>query len=365
MNWLNRFLADRDYNVFRQRHFWIIILIFIIITYIYYRLQFFNIVTFEDYPFTRDFATWEFVNNLVGSLFFIPIIYSTIRFWWRGAVIIWLLSLLIIFPRIVDFYGNNLGRIFNNIFYFSIPLLILSYTSFEMKWRKRERKISEEKEKERQDYIDKIFKAQEDERKRLAQEIHDDPIQRLAVIASDMQLLSKNRFNDDLPGMLNKIENTKDMIVSVSQDLRRISLDLRPPILDDFGLIPAIKWLLDNFKLETTVDTQIEVSGNSFSLSKKVSVNIFRIVQESLNNIKRHSKATSVKILVQFSDKAIKVSIQDNGTGFALPKTVSEFTTQGKLGIAGMQQRAQFINGNFVCLSEADKGTLISIEVSA
>jgi signal transduction histidine kinase len=168
--------------------------------------------------------------------------------------------------------------------------------------------------------------------------------------------------NFEVDIVLQVAESIKDMIISVSQDLRRITLDLRPTALDDLGLVPALRWLADGFQKDTGIDVQIEVTGESPQISKKFSVNIFRIIQEALNNIRKHSDAARVAINLQFTGNSITVKVKDNGKGFAFPVTSSELTSRGKLGLIGMQQRAQFINGNITFHSEIGKGTTITLQ---
>ncbi|MBN1189198.1 MAG: sensor histidine kinase [Dehalococcoidales bacterium] len=339
-----------------------IIALVIIITIIYYTIQVFQPLAFEILPITQSFVIWEFLNNFTGSLFIIPLLCSIALYWWRGMLIIWLLSIAVILPHILYYYHGLPMRIFNNIFYLSVPAFLVAYISLELKLREREKNISSEKEKERQIYLSQVFKAQEDERKRLAQEIHDDSIQRLTALAINANLLMNNKHLHDLPDIRNEIQSQREMVISVSQDLRRLSLDLRPTVLDDLGLVPAIYWLIDKFKQETGISAQIKISGDNPRVSKKYSVNIFRIVQEALNNVKRHSEATSVVVTLQFTDKKIILTIADNGKGFIIPKTSNELTNKAKLGIIGMRQRAQFLDAALIIKSEIGKGTTVILE---
>ena len=362
MNVLAKLFSWNTTNILREPHFWVIIPIVVLITFIYYALQFYRIAILETLPAAHSLVTWEYIHNVIGSLLYIPLVYSMIL-WWRGTLIIWALSIVFITPHIVYFYNDNLARIASNVFNLSIPLLLLAYISLQLKWKERERRISYEKEKERQNYLDQVFKAEEDERKRIAQEIHDDSIQRLAVIATDAQLLTCAEQVSNLPIIKKKAESIRDMIISVSHDLRRLSLDLRPTVLDDLGLVPALRWLVDGFQRKSGISAQIETIGENKQLSKKYTVNIFRIVQEALTNVQKHSEATDVFIKLQFTDKSIKLTIQDNGKGFVLPEN-AELTAQAKLGLIGMQQRAQFLNGSTILQSQIGKGTIVSVEVN-
>jgi two-component system, NarL family, sensor histidine kinase DegS len=349
----------------QEFHFWIAILLLGIVAFIYYKLQFSwpDVVTVV--PLAHSLALWEYSYNFIGSLFYIPVLYSLFLLSWKRLLVIWFLCLFLILPRLIYFYlmyEHHVGRMVIDIFYLSIPILILASISLELKWRNKEKKLYEEKERERQYYLGEVFKAQEEERKRVAREIHDDSIQRLSVIASNTKRLAREEHLENQPVLKEKVDSIQKMIIDVSQDLRRITLDLRPTVLDDLGLVAALRWLVENLKQEGTLDTQVEIIGHSRIVSKQVSIHLFRIVQEALTNAKRHSEATHVQLIIQFTDQRVKVTVRDNGKGFCLPKTIADFTTRGQLGIIGMQQRAQLIDGELLYQSEIGEGTVVSIE---
>jgi signal transduction histidine kinase len=344
----------------RTLHFWLIALLVLVLTIFYYQTSIFG---HRLFPFTWNLELFEFNYNVIGSLFCIPLIYAALVFWWRGILLTWLLSMMLILPKILTFRQDTVSHV-TNIFYLLIPLLVVVFISLELNWRNRQRKIMAEREVERQNYISEVFKAQEDERKRISQEIHDDSIQRLAVAASTTQLLVADRQIEKLPAVSKRLENIRDMIVGISQDLRRLSIDLRPTVLDDLGLVPSLRWLVDAFQQETGINAQIKISGEQRELTKKVTILVFRIVQEALNNIGHHSEATQVNVTLQFMENVIRVKIQDNGKGFSVPEHFDKLMYQGKLGLMGMQQRTQVLNGIFNIQSEAGKGTVISVEVN-
>ena len=206
--------------------------------------------------------------------------------------------------------------------------------------------------------------AQEDERHRIAQELHDDTIQTLLVIANRTQSLMCDENNGTNSKVRANVEWIRDAILNVSDDVRRLSLDLRPSILDNIGLVSALTWLVDRLNQEDSIDAQMKVSGKSYRLNHETEVIIFRIVQEALNNVRRHSKANMAVVSLEFSEDSLKVAVQDNGKGFTLPREQSDFTAKGKLGLAGMQQRTKFLGGVFNIYSEPGKGTLVSFEFS-
>jgi two-component system, NarL family, sensor histidine kinase DegS len=352
-------------KTFQNPHFWAIALIVSFLLIFYYQSYIFGYRVFSYFWYLE---LYEFNYNIIGSLFFIPLIYTAVVFRWRGAVIMWLISMVIILPQILTF-RTDLASHITNIFFLLIPLIIVVFISLELSWRDRERKALSarefERESERQNYLSQIFKAQEDERKRISQEIHDDPIQKLAGVASLAQMLARDKSLENSPALKERSESIRDTIISISHDLRRLSVDLRPTVLDDLGLIPALYWLVDRFKQESGIAAQMEIIGESRELTKKITVLIFRIVQEALNNARKHSQAKNVRVTLQFRDKTIKAVVQDDGKGFSVQDVFKhyELLDRGKLGLIGMHQRTQVLNGTFAIKSEPGKGTLISVEV--
>jgi two-component system, NarL family, sensor histidine kinase DegS len=360
MKALKKHIPIEDFSYLRGPYSWIIVSLVLIITLFYYLLQFFRLAVFEFLPFAQSLLIFEYLHRMIGILLYIPLISAVLFLWWRGALVVWFLSVALISPRLVYIYNGDFAWIINNLFYLSFPVLIALFIIVELKWRRKQKQIEIDKEKERQNYLAQVFKAQEDERKRLAQEIHDDSIQRLTAIAINARLLTCNEYK--LPELKDKIAALGDKVISVSEDLRRMTLDLRPTVLDDLGLLSAIRWLVNVFQEESGINTCLEIEGEDNRITAKHSINIFRIIQEALNNIKQHSKATKVNIKVQIAENRIMVSIQDNGQGFSPPVRNGELTARGKLGLIGMQQRVQFLNGTFHLQSEIDKGTRIYFE---
>jgi signal transduction histidine kinase len=352
-------LRKRDRLVYSP-HFWAIFLIIAFLTIFYYETYIFGYRVFSFFWYVQ--AT-EFNYNAIGSLFCIPLVYAALVFWWRGVLITWLISMAVILPQILTFRSDLVSH-FTNIFYLLIPLLIVIFVSLELNWRDKARKGLAEREVERQNYISQVFKAQEDERKRISQEIHDDSIQRLAGVATITQMLSQDKKLAELPLLKQRAESIRDIIISISQDLRRLSIGLRPTVLDDLGLVPAVYWLVDNFKQESGINARVDIIGDNQNVNKKITVLIFRIVQEALNNAKRYSKATDVRVTLVFTNKIIRATIKDNGQGFEIPRDYEALMMQeGKLGLIGVQQRTQALNGTINIHSEMGRGTTISVEV--
>lgn len=349
--------ARKPGKLIQNLHFWALILIIIALTLMYYQRILFHYIP----EWFWQIEVFEFKNYLHGILLCIPLVYAALVFWWRGVFITWLLSVAITTPLIL-YYSPRAVTFATNLFYLLIPLLVVVYITLELNWRNKERKTLAEREAERQAYMSQIFTAQEEERRRIAQELHDDSTQTLLVIANRAQALVRHGISKSYPQVKEQAEWIRDAILQVSEDLRRLSRDLRPSILDEMGLLPALRLLVERLNQDGQTNTQIVIKGETCELQDAIEVTIFRIVQEALNNMRRHAQAAEATVTLEFHTETIKVSVQDNGKGFALPKRMSTLTAEGKLGLAGMQQRAKSLDGTFDIQSEPGKGTLISVE---
>lgn len=352
--------------IVRSPHFWSIAFIFIAImtlyTFLYY-LASTRIDITEWFPWLNNLLLYEFISHMHGFLFYIAFIYTAAVFWWRGAIITLLLSLPVILPRILHL-SANFSALLQNLLLPFIPAVVFLLIIFALKWRQQDKQALAQREMERQAYMAQIFKAQEDERRRIAQELHDDSMQTLLVIANRAQTLISDYHFETAPEVKDHIEWIRDAILNVSEEVRRISLDLRPSILDEIGLIPALRWLGDRLNEKDGITAKIRVSGVTRKLKPEADVTIFRIVQEALNNVRRHSKATRVVVALKFTPTGLNITVQNNGKGFALQERIGKFTAGGKLGLIGMQQRAQFLNGTLNIQSSPGKGTLVSLEIN-
>jgi len=210
-------------------------------------------------------------------------------------------------------------------------------------------------------YIAQIIKAQEEERKRIARDIHDEAAQALATLSLDIEGIAKAR---DLPDeMLERLEGLRNKTSVMLEGVRRLCYELRPDVLDHLGLVPALEWLNAELKNEKRIKGHIEVMGDERRLTGETELALFRITQEALSNVKKHSKATKVVVNVRFLKTKVHLSITDNGRGFELPRIAGDYARKGKLGLIGIQERVHLLNGTFSVISHGDKGTTLRVEV--
>jgi len=210
-------------------------------------------------------------------------------------------------------------------------------------------------------YLRQVLQAQEEERKRLARELHDDTSQQILLLTHGVDNIA-SKADHYLPKELrNELEKLYELSKQTYQGIKRYAQALRPGILDDLGLVPAIKWLAQELNNLAGIEVQVRI-GAIPSLAQETQLVLFRIVQEALNNIHRHSGASEASIMVECQGAEVRVTINDNGRGFKLPPQLSEFAGQGKLGLTGMEERVQLIGGELEVSSQEGKGTTIIVK---
>ncbi len=341
-------------------HFWAIVAIILGLTFIYYSDILFTGLFNQRWGWLWYLVIFEFNNDIHGILFFIPFVYAALIFWWRGILLTWLFAMAIMIPRIY-YYAPDINSLITNVFLLLVPLLIVVILALQIKWRESEKKASLEREKDRQAYMARIFISQEEERKRISREIHDDTTQRLWIVANDVRKLAVEKIRNIDQDAGDDLEVIKDTVLNIAEDTKRLSLALRPGILDDLGLVPAIRWLVDQLNRDDSVQAKVSVEGRQRSLDQEVNNHLFRIAQEALNNIRRHAEATEVNVKLVFSKEIVKLLIQDNGKGFVF-KDIDNFPHQERIGIIGMQERARLLSSDLQVSSRSGKGTTISVE---
>jgi signal transduction histidine kinase len=209
-------------------------------------------------------------------------------------------------------------------------------------------------------YLRQVLQAQEEERKRLARELHDDTSQQILLLTHGVDNIASKADHYMHKELRNELEKLYELSRQTYQGVKRYAQALRPGILDDLGLVAAIKWLAEEIQELSGVGIQVKI-GAIPPLAQETQLVLFRIVQEALNNIHRHSGASEASVIVECQGVEIRVTINDNGRGFELPRQLSEFAGQGKLGLTGMWERAQLIGGEIEVSSQMGKGTTIIV----
>lgn len=196
----------------------------------------------------------------------------------------------------------------------------------------------------------------EQEIKRIAHALHDEAGQLLASV-----YLALNEVGRNVPPAKEHLVKVKRLLDLIEGQLRRLSHELRPTILDDWGLLPAIKFLAEGVAARTGL--LITVEGDSeLSLSPLLSTTLYRIVQEAFTNVTRHAKATQVHVTIQHELQTLRCSVKDNGVGFDA-SSLSARTGEGGLGMIGIRERLNSLGGDFVLMSTLGRGTELVITI--
>ena len=204
----------------------------------------------------------------------------------------------------------------------------------------------------------RLINAQEEERSRLARELHDDFAQRLAVFAIEVGKLEQQLMDQPAPVQEELLEMKKD-IVKISQDLHGLSRQLHPSILDDLGLIKAVESECTNVSRREGVDIVFNHENISTVIPKDVSLSLYRIVQEGLRNISKHACADHISVSLRGIGHDVLLTVRDDGIGF----DSAEVREKPGLGLLSMRERVSLIQGEFSIKSQPEKGTLITVRV--
>ena len=211
----------------------------------------------------------------------------------------------------------------------------------------------------------RIIMAQEEERQRIARDIHDGPAQSLSNLALKTELCEK-LIDMDPDRARDEIRDLKKLVRNSLQEIRKIIFDLRPMSLDDLGLIATLKQYTNRFMKETSIDVILETYPEHTSIDPLIEVAVFRIIQEALNNVLKHANATQVFISLKIIEDTLIGSVIDNGKGFDAANLCfnrSRNMEYGGFGIYSMKQRAELMKGKLNINSQVGKGTTVRMEI--
>jgi signal transduction histidine kinase len=203
----------------------------------------------------------------------------------------------------------------------------------------------------------RLVQAQEGERKELSRELHDEVGQMLTALGIQLGNLADLR-KDNSAAFMSRLEDAKTLNTHAMRAIRDLAMGLRPSMLDDLGLEPALQWQGREFSRHTGVPSTVEVAGTLDDLTEAQQTCIYRVVQEALTNCARHANATSVVVGITAENGCVSVLVRDNGSGFN-PKSPG----RTGLGLLGIQERVQALAGKVDILSEQGKGTVVRVDI--
>ncbi|MDW7673920.1 MAG: sensor histidine kinase [Bacillota bacterium] len=207
----------------------------------------------------------------------------------------------------------------------------------------------------------KIIQAQEEERKRVAREIHDGPAQAMANIVMRAEVCER-MLAVKPEKVAEELQELKRLIRESLQDLRKVIFDLRPMALDDLGVVPTLKRYLSDFQEKYRIYTEFHFRGQEQRFSSSIEVAIFRTVQEALTNIKKHAEASQVHVNLEFTKTKVNLIIKDDGKGFDLDQTLRDVDREN-YGLVSMRERIELLEGEIKMSSKIKKGTEIKVVI--
>ncbi|MFC4777827.1 sensor histidine kinase [Paenibacillus sp. GCM10023252] len=209
----------------------------------------------------------------------------------------------------------------------------------------------------------KIILAQEEERKRIAREIHDGPAQSMANIVLRTEIAERMLIKQEFQMVQDELIDLKGQVRSGLEEIRKIMFNLRPMALDDLGLVPTLRKYVQDFEEKTRIRTVFEMVGKEMRMPSAMEAGIYRLVQEAFTNAMKHSSASYVSLEIIYQSQMVKISIQDNGIGFQSELVEARADHSSHFGLVGMRERVELLEGRLDILSELGKGTKVTFHI--
>ncbi len=211
-----------------------------------------------------------------------------------------------------------------------------------------------------QNYVVSILNSQEEERKRVARELHDDTAQALVVLGRRIEQAAEMT---DAPELTAQLDALRNMVDDTLQGVRRFTRDLRPPLLEELGLPRTLEILGSRIEREEALAVDVQVVGEPRQLLPELELGLYRLTQEGLSNVRRHARATRAQVVLRYGSDAVELEISDDGVGFDAPSDPGELMHSGRLGLMGIHERARLFGGRAVITSELGVGTVVRVVI--
>ncbi len=210
----------------------------------------------------------------------------------------------------------------------------------------------------------KIILAQEEERKRIAREIHDGLAQNMANVVLRTEIAERMLGKEAYSAVKDELVDLKGQVRGGIEEVRRIIFNLRPMALDDLGLVPTLRKFVQDYEEKAKIRTKFEVVGKDFRLPSGMEVAIYRLVQEAFSNVMKHAQASFVSLEVAFQQQMVKITVSDNGVGFSTDTIDRKLDKRsGHFGLIGMRERVELLEGRLEIQSTVGGGTKVSMVI--
>lgn len=209
----------------------------------------------------------------------------------------------------------------------------------------------------------RIIKMQEDERKRVAREIHDGPAQDLANVVLKAEICERLFDVNRMDELRVELQELKSAVKESLTEIRKIIHNLRPMVLDDLGLVPAVKRLIEEAQEQSGIEIQFSLIGSESRLDSAIEIAVFRVVQEAINNTRKHANASRAQVKLEFLTDRVSAVIEDNGDGFDMGQLNQTLAGGDHFGLYGMRERVELLGGTFRIRSKKGEGTRVSVMI--
>jgi len=211
-------------------------------------------------------------------------------------------------------------------------------------------------------FVRQILRAQEEERGRIARELHDSTMQMLSALHQHLETLALDREIIP-PQATQRIYKMERLVGDAIEEVRRFSQNLRPPALDALGLLPSLEEMAAHLQREQGIAVEVQALGQVRRLEPEVELALFRIVQEALNNVHQHARASETIVTLWFKEHAVRATIRDDGQGFDAPDHLRDLMAVDQMGLVGIEERAEILGGAADIRSRPGDGTTVSVEL--
>jgi len=334
-----------------DRGFWNVQLMVLAVTVVHYAMEL---------PPISD--SIDHLHHLPPVLYVFPIIYASVRFGREGGILTGLLCTLVTLPNIVLWHRYHLEWLVE-LAQLGTAVVVGLVLSGRVEHEATERRRAEQLAERLKMVNQQITRAQESERMRIARELHDETAQALVLLGHQLDAVASTA---GLPAAARRAVHDLRALTDVTlAGVRQFSRDLRPSVLDHLGLVAALDWLTSDVAERAGLAARLEVSGAPRRLPEETELALFRIAQEAMRNVEKHAGASQVAITLAFSDGGLELTVTDDGHGFDLSGSPDHFIRAGRLGIAGMHERAQLVGGRFTIEAAPGRGTCVTVAMTA
>ena len=310
--------------------------------------------------FASHAMVFDNLHHVAVMLYVFPIMYAGLRYRLEGGILTALWCGVLTVPNVALWHRHNFDWAME-MTHASIGLSAGIVVSWLVDKEARQRERAEDMAARLRITNRQIIQAQEEERHRIARELHDDTIQRLLLLRHKVDsILAKERGGRERSEPLREL---RDMSASIVSEVRRFSRDLRPSVLDDLGLVMAVKWLIFELQERQSIGVRLELVGTERRLTRETELAFFRIIQEALRNVESHAEADDVVVELSFTNGAVEARVLDNGRGFAPANVMGNGSTKG-LGLIGMRERAELAGASLNIASKPGEGTEVTVALA-